>query len=381
MISAANDGSPSGSPRPLAIAHVDCERGFSGGEVQVFLLMEGLAARGHRQCLVCPPGSGSAQELTRRGLDVDCLEVTARGDWDLLAPRRMARALEGFGPEVVHLHTGRSTWHGSRAAARLGLPSITTRRMDRPVKRNWRTALIYERLVDRAVAIAPAVADRLRDGGVPPAKLRTIWSVVDPARIVADEPRAALRAQFGMTPGEVAVVAAASLVRRKGLDLLLEALAGLDVGWPVRLWIAGEGPERAALVARAERPDLAGRVTFLGRLDAIGDLLSAADVAALPSRAEGLGVAALEAMAAGLPVLASRVGGLGQAVVDGETGLLVAPESVDEIRDALARLAAEPELRAALGAGGRARVREHFLPEHMVVAYERLYREVLEERT
>jgi len=84
--------------------------------------------------------------------------------------------------------------------------------------------------------------------------------------------------------------------------------------------------------------------------------LAAADVVALPSRQEGLGVAALEAMAAGRPVVASRVGGLAEAIVPEETGLLVPPGDPMALATALARLARDPGLRARLGAAGRERV-------------------------
>lgn len=372
------DGAIEAAKRPLAIAHVTAEQGFSGGEVQVFLLIEGLAERGHRQCLVCPPGSRSFEELARRHLPVACVEVPMGSDLDLFAARRLATALRPFRPSVLHLHTGRATWHGARAAARLGVPAITTRRMDRRVKRGLRNRLVYGRWVRRAVGISPAVSRRLLDGGVPEQKVRTVWSVVDPARVEPSRPRDELRRERGLDAGDVVVLAAASLVRRKGLDLLLEALAGVDRGARVQLWIAGEGPERAALERRAAAPDLVGRVRFEGRVERVADLLAACDLVALPSRAEGLGVAALEAMAAGRAVLATRVGGLGEAVVDGETGLLVESESVPALRAALTRLAADGALRAQLGAGGRARVAAQFRPEHMVTAYEALYREVVE---
>jgi len=93
--------------------------------------------------------------------------------------------------------------------------------------------------------------------------------------------------------------------------------------------------------------------------------LAAADVVALPSLQEGLGVAALEAMAAGRPVVASRVGGLTEAVVHEETGLLVPPGDPTALATALVRLARDPGLRARLGAAGRARVLARYTAARM----------------
>jgi glycosyltransferase involved in cell wall biosynthesis len=118
-------------------------------------------------------------------------------------------------------------------------------------------------------------------------------------------------------------------------------------------------------------------VRFLGVRDDIGDLLAAADVVVLPSRREGLGNAALEAMGAGRAVVASAVGGLGEAVVDGRTGLLVPAEDAPALAAALERVVRDPDLRNRLAAEGPRRIAEGFLPEQMVSAYERLYQDVL----
>jgi glycosyltransferase involved in cell wall biosynthesis len=357
----------------LRIAHVDAETGFSGGEVQVFLLMEGLAKRGHESVLLCPPGSRAEGEARTRGIPTRAVRMAS--DLDLGAVPVLKRELEALKPDLVHLHTARATWLGGLAAKLARIPAITTRRMDKPLRRGWRQRLVYGSLVARAVAISPAVEAALREGGVPAEKLSTISSSVDPK---AFDPAAGMRLRKAHETGDGAVVvlALASLVRRKGLDVLLEAVARIR-DLDLVLWIAGDGPERATLEAQTDRLGLAPRVRFLGRRDDAPDLVAACDVFVLPSRREGLGVAALEAMAAGKPVVASRVGGLGETVLDGLTGLLVEPEDARGLARAIEQVARDPELRQRLGAAGRARISEAYLPEQMVAAYEKLYREVL----
>jgi glycosyltransferase involved in cell wall biosynthesis len=351
--------------------HVDPERGFSGGEVQVFLLLEGLRARGHEVLLACQPASAPAREAAARGIAT--LEVPMRGDLDLAAARALRRGMRAHAVELVHLHTGRANWLGGLAAWRAGVPAVSTRRMDRRVKRNWKTRLVYGKLVLRTAAISPAVLARLAQAGVPAVRTRLIWSSVDPARLAPTRPAAELRAELGAAPDDVVLLALGALVERKGFDLLLAAFAGLPAR--ARLWIAGEGPERAALAAR-----LGARARLLGQRTDVPDLLAACDVFVMPSRAEGLGVAALEAMAAGRAVVASRVGGLGEAVVHERTGLLVPPDDAPALAAALLALVEDADLRARYSAAGPGRVAEGFLAEQMVDAYEALYREVLEER-
>jgi len=364
------------APSPLAIAHVTAEQGFSGGEVQVFLLAEGLRERGHRCVLVCPRGSRSEAEARRRGFDVE--RVPTLYDWSPLSVSQAARALRAARPDVVHLHTQRAAWIGGLAAKRLRLPALATRRMDRAMKHGWRNRFVYGRAARIAVAISKPIAGQLADCGLPADAIRVVPSAVDPARLVAKQTRGEVRRALGAKADEACILSVASLHRRKGLDVLLDAVSRLGARrLHPKLWIAGEGPGRGALEARAKKLGLAAQVTLLGQRDDVADLLIACDVFALASRREGLGVAALEAMALGRPIAASRVGGLADAVGHDKAGLLVAPGDAAALADALGRLATDPALRLRLGAAGRERATERHSAAAMVKTYEALYAEVL----
>ncbi len=362
----------------LTIAHVDSEKGWSGGQVQVFLLMEGLRARGHRNILYCPPGSQQEQRACELGLEV--CPVAMRNDLHLAAVARLRRGFREHGAQLVHLHTGRANWLGGLAARRSRLPAITTRRMDHPVQRHLVNRLVYGSFVRRAVGIAPAIARRLREGGVEPNLVRMVPSTVDADALTPQRTRAQVREAEDVPETATLILAAAHLTYRKGFDIALKAFAASREGCPdAWLWIAGDGPERASLESLARELEIVDRVQLLGRRTDMADLLNAADLFVMPSRSEGLGIAALEAMAAGLPVLASKVGGLGDAVVHGRTGMLVPPEDVSALTDALVTLLSDPAARKRLGAAGPDRIDEGFRPEQMVASYEALYREVLVE--
>src|SRR5262249_13061085 len=110
-----DDGTPVPSTqRPLRIVHIDAERGFSGGEVQVFLLIDALTRRGHENLLTCPPASAAAAEAASRGVAVAA--VPMRGDLDALAVYRLRGGIAAAHPDLVHLHTGRAAWLGGLAA-------------------------------------------------------------------------------------------------------------------------------------------------------------------------------------------------------------------------------------------------------------------------
>lgn len=361
----------------MKIAHIDAEQGFSGGEAQVFLLIEGLRALGHESVVVCPPGSRSDAEAQRRGIPV--LGVPMSNDLDVGAISELRQALLRCRPDLVHLHTGRATWLGGLAARTLSLPAITTRRMDKRIRRGWRQRITYGPLVARTVAISQSVRDALLASGVAPEKIHLIHDAVDARAVEPSRERARTRSALEAGEGSVVVLAAAALVRRKGIDVLLRALS-LARAPDLVLWIAGDGPERASLESLVEELALPCRVSFLGRRADVPDLLHACDVFVLPSRREGLGVSALEAMAAKRPVVASRVGGLAEAVVDGRTGMLVPPEDPVTLALAVDRLATDRDLRLRLGEAGPARISEGFLASQMVAAYDALYRRVLAER-
>ncbi len=184
---------------------------------------------------------------------------------------------------------------------------------------------------------------------------------VDPTRfrpIAADE-RRTVRVRHGLDPDRPLVLGVSRLVPRKGFDVLLDAVTGLP---DVQVAIAGSGRDRKRLDERAA--PLGARAHLLGRVPdtELPALYAAADVFAMLCRdrwggleAEGFGIVFVEAGACGVPSVAGRSGGSHEAVVDGETGVVVDPRDVGAVRDAIRRLLADDGLRARLGAAARAR--------------------------
>ena len=194
---------------------------------------------------------------------------------------------------------------------------------------------------------------------------------VDPTRFAPrDDPaRRATRVRFGLDPDAPLVLGVSRLVPRKGFDVLLDAVAGLD---GVHVAVAGAGRDAARLARRAAR--LGGRARLLGRVSAgdLADLYACADVFAMLCRdrwggleAEGFGIVFLEAAACGVPSVAGRSGGSHEAVVDGATGVIVDPRDVAAVRAALDRLLRDDALRHRLGAAARRRAVDEFSYDHL----------------
>lgn len=166
-------------------------------------------------------------------------------------------------------------------------------------------------------------------------------------------------------PGSPTVLAVARMYPRKHLDDLLEATRLLAPRIPdLAVRIIGGGPEAVALRAQHARLGLGDRVRFLGEVGAaeLAIEYANADLFCLPSVQEAFGIVFVEAMAAGIPIVACRAAAVPEVVEDGRTGVLVSPRRPDLLADAIEGLVHNPELRKALGAGGRQRADTYDVP-------------------
>ncbi len=275
-----------GRPR---LVHVDTERGWRGGQVQleVFLRRTGDAFEHH---LVVPLGSPWL-DRTPPGVELHRLPL-----WGRRVGRRDLRdRLHSLAPQAVGVHTAHAL-----ALMEGPWPQVVHRRVDFLPSR-W--ALRRLRRAARVLAVSGAVAELLRVRGVE--RVRVVHDGVD-----HDVPAAA-------TPARPRLLSVGALVPHKDHATLLRAMVHV----PVPLDIAGDGPLRPRLQRRIRCLGLEERVRLLGSVDDVPLRLMEASALVHPSKEEGLGQVVLEAMARRVPVVASRAGGLPEAV--GADGLMV----------------------------------------------------------
>jgi phosphatidylinositol alpha-1,6-mannosyltransferase len=177
------------------------------------------------------------------------------------------------------------------------------------------------------------------------------------------------RVAFGLDPDRPLVLGLSRLVPRKGFDVVIDAVTGLR---GVQLALAGAGRDLGRLERRAIRSG--ADVTFLGRLpdDDLPRLYGCADAFAMCCRerwagleAEGFGIVFLEAAACAVPSVAGHSGGADEAVVDGETGYVVAPRDVTSVRSALDALCRDPVRQSEMGRAARARALGEYSYDHL----------------
>lgn len=364
----------------MRILHVLAERGFSGGENQLLATIRYLRERGHEQLLLHDDRARFPAHV--RDLGVACHATRIRGNFDPRAALALRRHFRQLAPDLVHLACSRSHKLGALAGIAGGSlpPKVVTRRMDYPIGNTAFRRWLYRDAVAGVVAISTGVRQAILDIGVPPDHIHLIHEGVDTERLGAlREPsrRAAARLEMGLRPTDVLGLTLASLHHRKAHDVLIAALTRLQLPPGQRLvWLfGGEGPERGALERRIgellSNPMI--EVRMPGRITAVEDALSAADLFCLPSRYEGLGVALLEALAAGVPCIASEVGGMRDVFVHEESGLHVPPGDPTPLAAAIQRCLDGPDFARRLGEAGIVRAREEFDVSTMGGRTEALY--------
>lgn len=152
-----------------------------------------------------------------------------------------------------------------------------------------------------------------------------------------------------------------------------------QAGYPTKLLLVGDGPDRAAAEQRARELGVVDDVRFLGKQEPVEEILAISDMFLIPSGSETFGLAALEAMACGVPVIASDIGGLPELVVDGVTGFLRPLGDIDAYAACAMQLLDSPELQASMSKAGRRRAVEEFDLAHIIPQYEAYYERILQQ--
>jgi glycosyltransferase involved in cell wall biosynthesis len=341
----------------MRILHVMASRANGGAEAYSTDMVESLHAAGIEQLAVIPRASLFHGRLAAAGVRLaeGVLEVPL-GVW---RRRRLAQAIGEFAPDLVHC------W--MRRAASL-VPVL-----DVPVI-GWFGGYYDPARFARCthfVGVTPDIVDHTVEHGVPRARAHYVPTF---PTIEVGEPidRAALD-----TPADAIVLLALSrLHEKKGLDILVQALAELP---ECVAWLAGDGPLEAELRALAAKLGVTNRVRLLGWRTDRGALLRAADISVLPSRWEPFGTVMLEAWAAGTPLVAAASQGPSALIEDGRNGLLVPVDDAEALAHGIRRLIGDPALQARLIEQGAADYQKGFTRAAVTQRMIALYRAIIAE--
>lgn len=369
----------------------------AGGVERTTIEIAEAVTRAGGRALVASRGGRLEGELAEAGGELVAMPLDTKNPLAMLANiGRLEKLGRAAGVSLVHARSRAPAWSALFAARRLGVPFVTT--YHGIYNGNGGLKRFYNSVMARGdVVIANSDYTRahvMKVHGVPADRVVSIPRGVDLARFdparVTPERVVAMRHLWGVAADDdrPIVLLPGRLTRWKGQAVLIEAAALIEKAQPgAALYVlAGDSQGRAEYVADlhelARKWGVVSCVRIVGHLVDMPAALAAATVAVFPSTdAEAFGRAAVEAQAMGVPVVASALGGLAETIVDGESGLLVAPGDPAALAGAVTRLLAlAPEQRQAMGAKGAARVRARYSVGALQAATLGVYERVLAQK-
>lgn len=378
----------------MKIVHVITRLILGGAQENTLLTCEGLHARGHDVTLVTGPAIGPEGELMTRAraggcrlIVLDAMRREIRPRRDLRAYRDLTALLRELKPDVMHSHSSKAGILARRAAAKVGGMKIvhTVHGLPfHPYQSRWKNLLYVllerraSRHTDAIISVADAMTRQTLAAGVGrPEQYVTIYSGMETDLYTEPAADAAkFRASLNLPPGALLVTQVSRLAELKGHEYLIEAAAGLDER--IHFCFVGDGHLRTQIEERIRRQGLSSRFHLTGLIgpEQIPAAMQASDIVAHCSLREGLARTLPQAMLAGKPVISFDVDGACE-VVDHNTGVLLDPRNVPDLRAAIELLAGSEDLRQTLGQAGKEKCLTLFDHRRMVEQIEALYMKIM----
>jgi glycosyltransferase involved in cell wall biosynthesis len=355
----------------MRILQVVTDRDRRGAQVYAMDLEPGLRNLGcDVETVALSPGTHGDK------LRIEALGTSRRSPSTLRALRRRAT---GFDVLIAH---GSTTLFACAVALAGSRTPFVYRQISDPLfwaatpARRIRSKVFLGR-AQRIVSLSETTADVVASHyDLPRDKIVVVPNAVPGARFgpISSAERTNARTALGVEAGAHVVISIGALVPEKGVDLTIASLAGRGA---VQLLVAGDGPERVALEALAQQ-QLGEQARFLGPIDDPRSLYAAADMLLLPTRGgDSMPAVLIEAGLCGLAAITCPIGAISDVVIDRETGVLVAPDDLGSLQQAVEELLTDQELTQRLGAAARTHCSEHFTIEKTAPLWVHLLSEVV----
>lgn len=370
-----------GTPqRPIKVLHLITSLEVGGAQHGMLLGLPRIAP-GRYEHVICSIMDRMQMAPQFEGAGIKVLSLGLNRKTDLGVALRLRSLLKKERPDILHTYLLHGNILGRLVGRLVGVPKIIGSERTIGQARLWgRLATKLTNPLTDAVEVNSEVGGKAiqKDLGVPAGKIEVVRSGLDLAAFGNSAKRDDIRAELGLSDDQHLVLLIGRLRSVKGVEYGIRAFTSALIEQPnMHMALAGEGDQLNHLKTVADQLGAPDQITFLGVRNDLPDLLSAADSILIPSLNEGFPRTAIEAMAAGKPIIATQVGGTPEAVIDGETGILVPAKDVEKMSEALIDLANDRELQARLGFAGRKRAEQNYSVENYAARLDGLYRQLL----
>ncbi len=354
---------------------------FGGYENWILLVADHFVHRGHSVTLAGRRGSEYLRRARAFGGGLDTLELDIGSDFGPLTMQKLKRFLRDNRIDLMTVNFNKDVRLGGMAARWQGNTKVVWRIGLDITGNGFLHRFLSPKLIDGVIVPSHALKTQVtRWGYLTDDMVRVIHNGTADKTFVRPDTEAArqLRGKYGLAADSVVAVTVGRFVDQKGHVYLVEAAPGIVKAHPRIVFLfLGDGPHESMLREKIADRDLRDHFVFAGMLDDIDLELAGADLMIHPAVEEPFSHAILECMRAGLPIVASRVGGVPEALTDGETALLVEAGQPEQLSAAVTDLLSSPERMVMFGQRNQERWRRDFRLETMMRKVEDYFAEVL----
>jgi glycogen(starch) synthase len=373
----------------IQVLHLQGPSNWGGNLEGIRILFRALDKSRFQPILGGPRSSGYLERFEAEGFETMDIPILSRRD--IRGMHRLNRVLRSRKIDVIHSHVRLTDWLGGIASRWIGVPCVSTLHAPFQYTNDLEplsdgTLPVYgwvlKNLVDHVITVSAALReDAVRILKLPPDRVTHVVNGIDPDWGRNAAGRGAVQAELGIPAESPIVMHVGWFGHRKGQEDLICAfprvLKALD---SAHFIFVGEGNLYRHCCEKAQELGVMEHAHFLGFRNDVGSLINASDVVVLPTYCEGLPRVLLEAGLMGKPVISTRVDGIAELVLDGETGLLVDAGDRDGLAQAIMMLLRDPQRAKQMGERARTRVLENFASHQMARGTEEVYCQVLARR-
>ena len=338
------------TPKPLSILHTESSTGWGGQEIRILTEAAGMIARGHKVVLVTPPEAEIAPAAVKRGIPTVTPPIAWK-NWEGFRAMRAYLKAHGHEFDVINTHSSTDSWLVAAACATLPNmpPLVRTRHVSTPVNNKASTRWLYQKATTHMVTTGEVLRSTLNQvNGIALDRMTSVRTGIDLNyyKPLANDGKAAMRVKLNV-PNKPTIGILATLRDWKGHDDLIDAFALLKDEFPDwQILVIGGGPRWGDIERRRAAHGLEERIIMVGNQDNVPEWLNCLDLFVLPSFGdEGVPQGLMQAMACGVPAISTPIGAIGEALQDGQTGLMTPPRDVPKLAESLRSLMGDDQLR------------------------------------